>query len=60
MFISSKHNYKPFSKSPPASLLPLLVFHVVQAFGTVKGLLYLINNKNKCVSFKFKKFFFSQ
>ena len=105
--ISNKHNYKTFSKSPPASLIycmgnilshssgkwrdslrmaalsftfvqylftnislatvliisskkmipiPFLVFHLVQAFGTVKGFFYLITNKNNCVSFKFTKF----
>ena len=36
--------------------IPLLVFHLVQTFGTVKGFFHLITNKNKCVSFKFTKF----
>ena len=27
-----------------------------EAFGTVKGVFYLMTNKNKCVSFKFTKF----
>ena len=37
--------------------IPLLVFHLVQAFGTVKGLflLFKITNKNKHVSFKLTK-----
>ena len=36
--------------------IPLLVFHLVEAFGTAKGFFYLISNSNKCVSFKFTKF----
>ena len=36
--------------------IPLLVFHLVRAFGTVKELFHLTTNKSKRASFKFTKF----
>ena len=55
LLISPKQqrNYQREEKMIP---IPLLVFHLVQAFGTVKRYFYLITNKNKRVSFKFTKF----
>ena len=35
--------------------IPLLVFHLVQAFGTAKGFVHVITKLNKCVSFNFTR-----
>ena len=36
-------------------LIPLLLFHLVQALGTAKGFINLISKSNNCVFFNFVK-----
>ena len=37
--------------------IPLLVFHLVQSFGSGKDFVNLVTKPNNCVSFNFTKFY---